>query len=230
MPSPQYSPQNNPETSTLIGLPSVPPTGFHSSTQAANASPASGVLAPPWLTSQLQPGERVALVLGPSLWLAMFRRPRFNLLCWLIAAVAFPLAAQGWLPLVAPAALAGGAIGLLAISLLLGVISCAAEHYILTDTRLVVLRGVASRRSVQVRWGDVREIAHQATWVQRPLGLGDVQILTAAPSGGCTLRYIRAPHLVCASLEQQRIAATRSRQQAQSQSQAQTQLEQSLSR
>ena len=212
--------------------PSSPPSayspGFHPSTQAANASPASGVLAPPWLTSQLQPGERVALVLGPSLWLAMFRRPRFNITCWLIAAAAFPLASRGWLPFITPAPFAAGAVGLLAISLLLGVISCAAEHYILTDTRLVVLRGVASRRSVQVRWGDVREIAHRASWAQRLLGLGDVQILTAAPSGGCVLRYIRAPHLVCASLEQQRIDATRNRQQAQAT--AESQLQQSSSR
>lgn len=163
------------------------------------------------------------LVLGPSLWLAMFRRPRFNLICWIIAATAFPLASSGWLPFVAPATLAAGAIGLLAISLLLGIVSCAAEHYILTDTRLVVLRGVASRRSVQVRWSDVREIAHRASWGQRLLGLGDVQVFTAAPSNGSVMRYIRAPHLVCASLEQQRVDATRTRQQAQAAAQAEAQ-------
>jgi hypothetical protein len=190
----------------------------------------NSVKPPPWLGALLQDGEWVASLFGPSLWLALLRRPKLHIFYWLVAALAWPLdsawrSAAGALgdglrlvpflqemPL-SPAALASGAVCLLAFSLLAGVVSCSCEHYILTNRRLIVLRGVASRRSVQVRLAEVIELHSSSSAVQRLLGLGDVQAQTAASSAGCVLRCVRWPQVACELIERQRIADVRERQQ-----------------
>lgn len=191
----------------------------------------NSVKPPPWLGALLQDGEWVASLFGPSLWLAVLRRPGLHAFYWAVAALAWPLdsawravaAALGdglrLVPFlrempVSPGALASAAVCLLALSLLSGIVSCSCEHYVLTNRRLIVLRGVASRRSVQVRLAEIIELHSSSSAVQRVLGMGDVQAQTAASSAGCVLRCVRWPQVACELIERQRIADVRERQQS----------------
>lgn len=156
----------------------------------------------------LQPGESVLTIRGPSLWYAVLRRFWVHAVCIVIMASAWRLAALGILPF-SPGFSAALASTVLSISLLMGVATCAAEHYILTDRRLFVIKGVLARKSVQIPLTSTQEVRTNATIAQRLLGIGDVQASTAAPTVGCLMRCIRRPLQWADLLQSCRMAALR---------------------
>jgi uncharacterized membrane protein YdbT with pleckstrin-like domain len=140
------------------------------------------------LRSHLQEGEEILYQAYPS---------RVPLLPPLTLAAVAALAGlvgwnlsgqQAWVLL-----LAGAVVAVALVMALARYVRLAACHYVLTDRRLLRLRGILSQSSMDSYLDKINNVEHHQTLWGRLLGYGDVEIDTASESGAEVFPQISHP-------------------------------------
>jgi len=90
-------------------------------------------------------------------------------------------------------AVAGVVVGVALLWALARYVELAANQYVLTDRRLLRLRGIISQSSMDSYLDKINNVEHHQTFWGRLLGYGDVEIDTAAESGAEVFPRISQP-------------------------------------
>jgi len=90
-------------------------------------------------------------------------------------------------------ALAGVIVGVALIWALARYVELAANQYVLTDRRLLRLRGIVSQSSMDSYLDKINNVEHHQTFWGRLFGYGDVEIDTASESGAEVFPRISQP-------------------------------------
>jgi uncharacterized membrane protein YdbT with pleckstrin-like domain len=90
-------------------------------------------------------------------------------------------------------ALAGVVVGVTLLWALARYVELAANQYVLTDRRLLRLRGIVSQSSMDSYLDKINNVEHHQTFWGRLLGYGDVEIDTASESGAEVFPRISQP-------------------------------------
>jgi uncharacterized membrane protein YdbT with pleckstrin-like domain len=90
-------------------------------------------------------------------------------------------------------ALAGVVVGVALLWALARYVELAANQYVLTDRRLLRLRGIVSQSSMDSYLDKINNVEHHQTFWGRLLGYGDVEIDTASESGAEVFPRISQP-------------------------------------
>lgn len=140
------------------------------------------------VSSHLQEGEQILYQAYPS---------RVPLLPPLTLAVVAALAGlvgwnlsgqQVWVLM-----LAGAVVAVALVMALVRYVRLSACHYVLTDRRLLRLRGILSQSSMDSYLDKINNVEHHQTLWGRLLGYGDVEIDTASESGAEVFPQISQP-------------------------------------
>jgi uncharacterized membrane protein YdbT with pleckstrin-like domain len=95
---------------------------------------------------------------------------------------------QGWV-----LALGGVVVGVALLWALARYVELAANQYVLTDRRLLRVRGIIGQSSMDSYLDKINNVEHHQTFWGRLLGYGDVEIDTAAESGAEVFPRISQP-------------------------------------
>jgi uncharacterized membrane protein YdbT with pleckstrin-like domain len=140
------------------------------------------------VSSHLQEGEQILYQAYPS------RVPLLPPLT--LAAVAALAGLVGWNlsgQQVWVLMLAGAAVAVALVMALVRYVRLSACHYVLTDRRLLRLRGILSQSSMDSYLDKINNVEHHQTLWGRLLGYGDVEIDTASESGAEVFPQISQP-------------------------------------
>jgi uncharacterized membrane protein YdbT with pleckstrin-like domain len=122
-----------------------------------------------------------------------------SLIALLIAAGVF---SQRYLTTVRVSGLPGGQVVLLAcgaisvivlISAFLDYLRWNNEQYVITDNRVIQIRGIFNKAVIDSSLDKINDIELRQSWVGRIFGFGDIEILTASEIGVNSLRKIAEP-------------------------------------
>jgi uncharacterized membrane protein YdbT with pleckstrin-like domain len=66
-------------------------------------------------------------------------------------------------------------------------------HYVVSDRRVLVLRGIFNIEAVDIPIEKINEVEFRQSWLGRIFGFGDVEMTTASESGICQCRHLADP-------------------------------------
>ncbi len=67
------------------------------------------------------------------------------------------------------------------------------EEFVITDQRVIQLRGIMSKRSSDSSLEKINDLELRQTWLGRIFDFGDIQVLTASELGANTMRWVAHP-------------------------------------
>lgn len=175
------------QASTTITL--EPPAGVQQVN--ANGEAVAGYAPEDLVPAQLlDGGEVVILAIKPSLWFILFNSFRWiGLLALLVAGVLWFSPPWYWLE---PKMLIQGAIGLGLLRLVIASLQWVSRLYVLTNRRLMRIRGVLNVDIFECRLTKVQNTFMRLSWYERLLRLGTIDITTAG-TGMVEARWANVP-------------------------------------
>jgi hypothetical protein len=152
------------------------------------------------LRDHLQEGEQVLFRARPSR-VPLVPPLTLAAVAALAGLVGWNQSGQTWV-----AALAGVAAAAALIWALARYVELAANHYILTDRRLLRLHGIISQSSMDSYLDKINNVEHHQSFWGRIFGYGDVEVDTAAESGAEVFPRIGQPLAFTRAIDQAIIA------------------------
>jgi membrane protein YdbS with pleckstrin-like domain len=137
--------------------------------------------------SHLQEGEEILYQAYPSR-VPLLPPLTLAAVAALAGLVGWNLSQQVWVLV-----LAGAVVAVALVMALARYVRLAACHYVLTDRRLLRLRGILSQSSMDSYLDKINNVEHHQTLWGRLLGYGDVEIDTASESGAEVFPQISQP-------------------------------------
>jgi uncharacterized membrane protein YdbT with pleckstrin-like domain len=67
------------------------------------------------------------------------------------------------------------------------------EEFVITDQRVIQLRGILSKRSTDSSLEKINDLELRQSWLGRIFDFGDIQVLTASDIGANTMRWVAHP-------------------------------------
>ena len=158
---------------------------------------------------ELQQGENVIYEGHPS-WRSILHFYVLGILAVLVVAAAAAGLSQIIEDEVKPAWVAIGAIAALLILLVIGWLKRIATHYMITDRRLIVRRGILSRNVDQTRLERIQNVNSSQTFLQRIFRVGTVDFDTASnePANTFAFRGVSDPQGVVRKVDEATSAGT----------------------
>lgn len=147
----------------------------------ANAAPAA-ITSESLLPANLLSGDEIViLLLKPSLWFVVFRSARW------VAAMVVLVACVGWwggfVPELKSRAVVNIAMAIAAARVGFSMLQWAARYYVLTNRRVLRIRGVFNVDLFECQLTKVQNTYLTLTWYERLFGLGTISFATAGTAG-----------------------------------------------
>jgi uncharacterized membrane protein YdbT with pleckstrin-like domain len=145
----------------------------------------SAPIAPAYLAAgvpeELLHGDEVVLILTkPSLWFILLTSFRFMVTTVLLGVLAVQLLAMPSINYVSPPVVAAITVLICLGRLVWAILVWTSHIYMLTDRRIVTIKGVVNVNMVQVSLRKVQRTELYRPWIFRILGIGTIGVATAA--------------------------------------------------
>ncbi len=159
--------------------PQTPPHPTHA--QAEDSAPISPAYLAAGVPHELLHGDEIILLLTkPSLWFLLLTTFRFCLTTVLLGVIAVRLLAMASTTYLSPTAVAAITVVICLGRLVWAILVWTSHVYMLTDRRIVTIKGVINVTLVQTNLRKVQRTELYRPWLFRIFGIGSLGIATAA--------------------------------------------------